>query len=106
MKRIRITRLRHALIALALSSASLVAADNPFIGRFALNLPGGGAGWLGVEEKDGQLSSSVLWGGGSVVASGPLAASPIQRANIARALRSSRSAASRLSLVMASKVSS
>ncbi len=67
MKRILITRLRHTLIALALSSASLVAADNPFIGRFALNLPGGGAGWLGVEEKDGQLSSSVLWGGGSVV---------------------------------------
>jgi hypothetical protein len=47
--------------------AVLNAADNPFIGRWALTLPNGGAGWLGVEEKDGALSSSVLWGGGSVV---------------------------------------
>lgn len=45
----------------------LNAADNPFIGRWALTIPGGGAGWLGVEETDGGLSSSVLWGGGSVV---------------------------------------
>jgi hypothetical protein len=37
------------------------------VGRWALTIPGGGAGWLGVEEKDGALSSSVLWGGGSVV---------------------------------------
>lgn len=48
-------------------SAVLNAADNPFIGRWALTIPGGGAGWLGVESKDGALSSSVLWGGGSVV---------------------------------------
>lgn len=48
-------------------SAVLNAADNPFVGRWALTIPGGRAGWLGVEEKDGQLSSSVLWGGGSVV---------------------------------------
>jgi hypothetical protein len=47
--------------------ASLHAADNPFLGRWALTIPGGGAGWLGVEEKDGALSASVLWGGGSVV---------------------------------------
>jgi aldehyde dehydrogenase len=45
----------------------LNAADNPFIGRWALTIPGGGAGWLGVEQKDGALSSSILWGGGSVV---------------------------------------
>ncbi len=47
--------------------AVLNAADNPFVGRWALTIPGGGAGWLGVESKDGALSSSVLWGGGSVV---------------------------------------
>jgi len=47
--------------------AVLNAADNPFVGRWALTIPGGGAGWLGVEEKDGALSSSILWGGGSVV---------------------------------------
>lgn len=51
----------------AIGSSLLAAAENPFIGRFALTIPGGGAGWLGVEEKDGKLSSSILWGGGSVV---------------------------------------
>lgn len=60
-------RIRQVLTALALSSASLFSAENPYIGRYALTLPGGGAGWLGVEEKEGKLSSSVLWGGGSVV---------------------------------------
>jgi len=38
----------------------------PFIARWALVLPGGGAGWLGVErQQDGSLKSSLLWGGGS-----------------------------------------
>ena len=59
---------RCGLVAGALVlAAAAVQAENPFIGRWALTIPGGGAGWLGVEEKDGQLSSSVLWGGGSVV---------------------------------------
>jgi hypothetical protein len=40
---------------------------NPFIGRWALTIPDGGAGWLGVEQKGGQLKASILWGGGSVV---------------------------------------
>ena len=31
------------------------------------SIPGGGAGWLGVEQKDGYLDASILWGGGSVV---------------------------------------
>jgi len=40
---------------------------NPFAGRWGFELPGGGRfGWLGVEEKGGQLESAVLWGGGSV----------------------------------------
>ncbi len=60
--------LRPLSIAAVLSLGSVLnAADNPFIGRWALTIPGGGAGWLGVESKDGALSSSVLWGGGSVV---------------------------------------
>lgn len=58
---------RSILLVSLLGSASALLAENPFIGRWALTIPGGGAGWLGVEEKDGQLSSSVLWGGGSVV---------------------------------------
>ncbi len=41
--------------------------DNPFLGRWALTIPGGGAGWLSVEQKDGYLDGSILWGGGSVV---------------------------------------
>lgn len=52
---------------LALSIASVASAESTFTGRWALTIPGGGAGWLGVEEKDGAFSSSVLWGGGSVV---------------------------------------
>jgi hypothetical protein len=40
---------------------------NPYIGRWALTIPGGGAGWLGVEQKNGELTASILWGGGSVV---------------------------------------
>ncbi len=52
---------------LALSLASVASAESAFTGRWALTIPGGGAGWLGVEEKDGSFSSSVLWGGGSVV---------------------------------------
>ena len=59
--------LAKTLVALVLSSTSMLAAESPFIGRYALKLPGGGAGWLGVEEKAGALSSSILWGGGSVV---------------------------------------
>lgn len=50
-----------------LASSSLAFAENPFIGRWALTIPGGGAGWLGVEQKDGGLKGSILWGGGSVV---------------------------------------
>lgn len=47
--------------------SALAASTNPFIGRWALTLPGGGAGWLGVEEKDGKLQGFILWGGGSVL---------------------------------------
>jgi hypothetical protein len=42
-------------------------AAKTFVGNWALVIPGGGAGWLGVEEKDGALKASVLWGGGSVL---------------------------------------
>lgn len=60
--------IRSLSLAAVFSLGSVLnAADNPFIGRWALTIPGGGAGWLGVEEKDGALSSSILWGGGSVV---------------------------------------
>jgi hypothetical protein len=41
--------------------------DNPFIGRWALTIPGGGAGWLGITHENGYYDGSILWGGGSVV---------------------------------------
>ena len=47
----------HALIALTPS----------FIGNWALTLPNGAAGWLGVTQKNGQLQANILWGGGSVL---------------------------------------
>lgn len=50
-----------------LLTSPLVATENPFLGRWALTIPGGGAGWLGVVEEGGQLKGSILWGGGSVV---------------------------------------
>ena len=58
------------LLAAALTAAaSVLAADstNPFIGHWALTIPGGGAGWLGVTEAQAKLSVSLLWGGGSVL---------------------------------------
>ena len=61
---------RYALIVLSLSitcTAFGAAESNPFVGRWALTIPGGGAGWLGVAEEEGRLVSSILWGGGSVL---------------------------------------
>ncbi|MFA5262538.1 MAG: DUF1080 domain-containing protein [Opitutaceae bacterium] len=52
---------------LCLISSAFAAGDaKPFLGSWALDLPGSGAGWLGVAEKDGVLQASLLWGGGSV----------------------------------------
>src|SRR5216117_102680 len=60
-------RLAFIVSAVALITTQVVAAENPFLGRWALIIPGGGAGWLGVTEDGAQLKGSVLWGGGSVV---------------------------------------
>jgi len=62
---------RHVSVFLAVCiccTTPLAADANPFIGRWALTIPGGGAGWLGVEQKgDDRPEASILWGGGSVV---------------------------------------
>ena len=47
-------------------SGNPVLAENAFLGEWALTIPGGAAGWLGVEESGGQLKASMLWGWGSV----------------------------------------
>jgi len=56
------------LVALVLASLPGFAAEggNPFVGRWALTVPGGRAGWLGVTMEEGVLDASVLWIGGSV----------------------------------------
>jgi hypothetical protein len=41
--------------------------SNPYVGRWGLALPDGGAGWLGVTQEKGYLDASLLWGGGSVL---------------------------------------
>lgn len=48
-------------------SARAEDADNPFLGRWALTIPGGGAGWLSVTREEGYYDGKILWGGGSVV---------------------------------------
>ena len=51
-----------------LGGASVIAAeDNPFIGNWALTIPDGGAGWLGVTQEKGYYDASILWGSGSVL---------------------------------------
>jgi hypothetical protein len=42
------------------------AAENPFVGEWALTIPGGAAGWLGVHQTGSALEASMLWGWGSV----------------------------------------
>jgi len=68
------TRILVCLLALAAALSVGRAVGNPFLGSWDLTIPGGGAGWLGVEETDGQLKASLLWGGGSVV--------PLESANL------------------------
>jgi len=66
-----ITSIRRTVLVLALAltvGPAFAAEDsNPFIGRWALTLPGGGAGWLGITKEKSYYDASILWGGGSVV---------------------------------------
>ncbi|HPS00082.1 MAG TPA: DUF1080 domain-containing protein [Candidatus Sumerlaeota bacterium] len=55
------------LVGFLMLSALSSAADCPFVGNWALTIPGGGAGWLGVEQKEGYLDAGILWGGGSIM---------------------------------------
>ena len=55
------------LAVLCIASSLIAASPDKFIGRWALTIPGGGAGWLGIEDKGTWFDASILWGGGSVV---------------------------------------
>lgn len=48
------------------AAAGLAAGSNPYVGYWEMTIPGGGAGWLGIEARGEQLHASMLWGGGSV----------------------------------------
>jgi hypothetical protein len=55
------------IVVLTLAAVGLPAyGENPYIGYWALTLPNGGPGWLGVTQEKGDLKGSILWGGGSV----------------------------------------
>ena len=60
---------RCALVVLGLwiTCSAIAGTTNPYVGRWALTLPNGAAGWLGVTEEAGKLAGSILWGSGSVV---------------------------------------
>jgi hypothetical protein len=63
--------IRYTLVLLGLwsSCVSVQGAEGvkPYLGRWALTIPGGGAGWLSVVQENGYLDAKILWGGGSVV---------------------------------------
>ena len=67
------------LLGLAATLGTSLAADNPFLGGWELTIPGGAAGWLGVEDVNGGLKASLLWGGGSVV---PLEGAKIEQGRL------------------------
>lgn len=57
----------HALAVLLLASPLASPANDAFLGRWALTIPDGGAGWLEVRKEKGWYDASILWGSGSVV---------------------------------------
>lgn len=61
--------LRIGLLAICTFFPALLRAqaDAAFLGRWALTIPGGGAGWLEIRKQSGWYDGSILWGGGSVV---------------------------------------
>jgi len=55
-----------ALLLAVLPAVKAETGVEPFLGRWALFLPGG-AGWLDVRQESGYLDADILWYGGSVV---------------------------------------
>ena len=63
---------------------------DPFVGRWALTLPDGHAGWLGIEQHENGLSASLLWGSGSVLPVDEVSVTG-QTLNISRTIKSGNS---------------
>ncbi len=65
---LQLTRSLPSALALTALAAAASAGDpnNRFVGRWALTVPGGGAGWLGITAEKGYCDGSILWVAGSV----------------------------------------
>jgi hypothetical protein len=63
----RLAALAIALLCIVASLAVAAQDVSPFLGRWALTIPSGRAGWLEVTQQEGYLDGRILWGGGSVV---------------------------------------
>ncbi len=59
--------LRIAVCASLALGAVTATGREAFLGRWALTIPGGHAGWMEITRHDGWYEGSILWGGGSVV---------------------------------------
>lgn len=59
--------LRWTAVASLACSTLTAFANDEFLGRWNLTIPGGGAGWLEIRKETGWYEGSVLWGAGSVV---------------------------------------
>ncbi len=67
MKTMTSTLIRLAVCA-SLATAMPAIANDDFLGRWALTIPGGNAGWMEINRHDGGwYEGSIMWGGGSVV---------------------------------------
>jgi hypothetical protein len=55
------------LLGILLCTCAAFAAENPVLGEWALTIPSGAAGWLGVQELDGHVEARIMWGSGSVL---------------------------------------
>lgn len=55
------------ILGLCLTAGCVFGASRSFEGRFALTLPDGGAGWLGISRTNGGWTGSIMWGAGGVV---------------------------------------
>ena len=67
MNSMRLSSLRVAVCGYLAISGIPVSANDEFLGRWALTIPGDRAGWMEITRHDGWYDGSILWGGGSVV---------------------------------------
>ncbi|MBI5772084.1 MAG: DUF1080 domain-containing protein [Verrucomicrobia bacterium] len=59
--------LRVLALCALLAGAAQAAPNETFLGRWALTLPNGAAGWLEIKKEKGYYDGALLWGGGSVL---------------------------------------